>query len=184
MDSQNCWTKLGYDHVLERLEMNRIRFHLLVATVAAALLPSVAGAEEHFTHHEFHDRDVAHFRGHDLDVWRAGHWAHEWRNGRFGWWWFAGGIWYFYDAPVYPYPTTLSGVTFVEPEVVTQPAAPSGVPAYYYCDNPAGYYPYVTTCTVPFRPVAPPPPAPAAAPSVPSAGYAPPPNATPAPAPR
>ena len=29
-------------------------------------------------------------------AWRNGRWHHATRNGRFGWWWDVGGIWYFY----------------------------------------------------------------------------------------
>ncbi len=132
------------------------------AVLSLSLTPQLASAEEHFTHHEFHERDVGRFRGHDLEVWRGGHWLHEWRNGRFGWWWFAGGVWYFYDTPVYPYPAVVSDVTYIEPMTAPPPPAAGGAATYYYCDNPAGYYPYVATCNQPFRPVpaAPPPPPP------------------------
>jgi hypothetical protein len=141
-----------------------LKIGLLAACVAVGLSPLVASADEHFTHHVFHDRDVSHFRGHDRDVWLGGHWRHEWHEGRFGWWWFAGGVWYFYDAPVYPYPNVVSEVTIVEPMAVPPPSQSATTPMYYYCDNPAGYYPYVASCSVPFRPV---PVTPPAAPSVP-----------------
>jgi len=142
--------------------MNRFRLSLLaaVAGLSISLTPVLASAEEHFSHHEFHGRDVRQFRGRDFEVWHGGHWAHEWRNGRFGWWWFAGGVWYFYDAPVYPYPLAVSEVTYIEPGSAPPPPVGAAAPVYYYCDSPAGYYPYVATCTMPFRPVpaAPPPP--------------------------
>lgn len=136
-------------------------FHLIAgATLLLGLSPLVASAEEHYSHHVFREREVGHFRGVELDIWRGGHWHHEWHNGRFGWWWFAGGVWYFYDTPIYPYPTVVSETTIVEPMTAPPPPAGAVAPTYYYCDNPAGYYPYVTTCTLPFRPVpaAPPPP--------------------------
>ena len=142
--------------------MNTLKIGLMAAcaVLALSMTPSLASAEEHFTHHVFHDRDVGHFRGHDLEVWRGGHWFHEWHNGHFGWWWFAGGVWYFYDAPVYPYPTVVSEVTVVEPMTAPPPPQGAAAPMYYYCDNPAGYYPYVATCPTPFRPVPAAPPAP------------------------
>ena len=55
---------------------------------------------------------------------------------------------YAYDPPV----------TVVQQAVPAQqaPAAPA---SWYYCDNPAGYYPYVQNCSSPWRPVpATPPP--------------------------
>jgi len=141
--------------------MTRLKISLMAAgaVLALGMAPSLASAEEHFTHHEFHERDVHRFRGHDLEVWRGGHWFHEWHNGRFGWWWFAGGIWYWYPEPIYPYPLAVSETLYVEPMAPPPPPAGAVAPSYYYCDNPAGYYPYVTTCSVPFRPVpaAPPP---------------------------
>jgi hypothetical protein len=152
-----------------------LRISLLAACASASLLatPLPAVAQEHFTHHVFHGRDVVHFRGVDRDIWLGGHWHHEWHNGRFGWWWFAGGVWYFYDTPIYPYPTVVSDVTVVEPMAAPPPPQGTGAPMYYYCDNPAGYYPYVATCSTPFRPVpaAPPPPS-APPPGVPPAPVA------------
>jgi len=101
--------------------------------------------------HAFRDRDPRHFSEHDWGVWRGGAWHHEWHDGRFGWWWAIGPDWYFYPEPVYPYPDP-----YVPPVVATQPAPVSGLPpaqVWYYCDNPPGYYPYVATCTTPWRPV-------------------------------
>jgi len=81
-------------------------------------------------------------------------------NGRMGWWWVSGGVRYFYESPVYPYPMVVSGMAFAEPVIVVpgaplviQQAAPPPQ-VWYYCDSPAGYYPYVATCSLPFRPVA------------------------------
>jgi len=110
-------------------------------------------------------------------VWRRGEWHNGWRNGRFGWWWTVDGVWYFYDQPVYPYPEIVSDVTIIEPEPPAPQAAvyyycqaPAGLypsvprcsipfqPVYYYCDQPAGYYPLVPACALPFRMVYPPPP--------------------------
>ena len=139
---------------------------LLACGALAVTAPSPAHAEE-YRHHEFREHDVHRFERRDLEVWRGGMWRHEWHNGRFGWWWFAGGVWYFYDQPVYPYPLVVSGMSFVEPAapvmvpqgppVGMQGAPPPGAApqpqVWYYCDNPAGYYPYVPTCSVPFRPV-------------------------------
>ncbi len=55
-----------------------------------------------------------------------------------------------------------------EPLVVqTLPPGPPPQSYWYYCSNPAGYYPYVAECPGGWRPVpvTPPPPAPAPAPA-------------------
>jgi len=86
--------------------------------------------------HRFHEADYQH--------WRGGHWFHGRHGGRGGWWWIVGGVWYNYNAPIYPYPDP-----YTPPMLVVEPTAPVAVapPAYvYYCGNPAGYYPYVNQC--------------------------------------
>lgn len=80
-------------------------------------------------HHRFNDRDRVR--------WRAGHWHRGKHAGRTGWWWIAGGVWHYYAAPVYPYP-----IAYPAP-LVTAPAAAQ---FWYYCSNPAGYYPTVPAC--------------------------------------
>jgi len=144
--------------------MRCLKHALLAATLglAAGLVPSSVSAEEHShsTDHsrpDYHGRDSHDFHGHDRQAWHRGYWHHSWHNGRYGWWWFAGGTGYFYDAPVYPYPVIVSEVTVQEPATPPPPVPAPPAPAYYYCDEPAGYYPYVMTCSKPFRsvPVAP-----------------------------
>jgi len=123
-------------------------------------------------HHEFHGRDFNHFDRAEQGRWRGGRWNNTCYAGRCGWWWFTSGQWYFYDRPVYPYPVAISEVTFLEPvaTVAVVPVmnvqqvqqAPSAPPAplppapqfWYYCDNPAGYYPNVPTCSSGFHEVA------------------------------
>jgi hypothetical protein len=98
-------------------------------------------------------------------AWRGGVWRHDWHNGRYGWWWWVDGGWYFYPAPVYPYPDAVSAdVAFDEgpiapigpsfPGQVGPPPPPPPTPqVWWYCDSPAGYYPYVTACSTGYRPV-------------------------------
>jgi len=94
------------------------------------------GWREHGDIHRFHE--------HDYDHWREGRWYHGHHEGRNGWWWILGGAWYFYPAPVYPYPDPYTPPVVNEyVPVVPQNTAPSYV---YYCTNPRGYYPYVTRC--------------------------------------
>jgi hypothetical protein len=96
--------------------------------------------------------DIHHFHERDIIIWRQGHWVHGHHDGRFGWWWVVGGIWYFYPAPIYPYPDP-----YLPPEViVVQPqSAPPPQPQqyWYYCDSAHAYYPYVTSCPSGWRPV-------------------------------
>ena len=89
---------------------------------------------------------VVHFGPHDMATWRSGYWWHGWRGGRVGWWWFAGGFWYWYPTPIYPYPTYVPG-DFVG-------GYPAPGTAWWWCDSPQGYYPYVQGCWH-WRPVTP-----------------------------
>lgn len=74
--------------------------------------------------------------------WNRGHWAHDWWDGRYGWWWVVGGARYFFAEPVYPYPSAV-----VPPGMVAVPAPQTA----YYCGNPAGYYPQVAQCFAPWQ---------------------------------
>jgi hypothetical protein len=85
-------------------------------------------------HHEFHGQPVFHhgFHGH-----------HVVRTRIFiggGFWW--GAPWWW--GPAYPGYAAPPVVVQGEPPVYVQQGQP---PAYwYYCPNPAGYYPYITEC--------------------------------------
>jgi hypothetical protein len=132
---------------------------LMVSLFAASLmLPALAqpsAAQEHERPHGdhraegWHGGEIRNFHEHDMERWRGGAWFHGLHDGRAGWWWQVGPTWYFYDAPVYPYPDPYS------PPMVAAPGAPPA-PAgqlWYYCRNPAGYYPYVPQCGGPWEPV-------------------------------
>ena len=157
-------------------------FKVVAVMLAAGLLPWAAQADERFREHE-HDREHYEFLRHahgfeaiDIDLWVRGTWVQGWFNGQYGWWWISAGRRYFYTQPVYPYPVVMSEVWYPEvpvmqappPVVVTTPPPPPGVAppppsgfgppppqpqTWYYCDNPAGYYPYVQVCAQPFRAV-------------------------------
>ena len=121
---------------------------------------------------DHHDRgwhgDIHHFERHDLARWHGGYWHNGRHGGRIGWWWVVGGSWYFYNAPVYPYPDP-----YIPPAVVIQQsaplppvvesAAPPPAPAqnWYYCEASKSYYPYVASCSSGWKAV------PATPPSVP-----------------
>src|SRR5579871_803463 len=74
--------------------------------------------------------DVSRF---DRGRWSAGAWRHENHGGRYGWWWVLGPDWYFYNAPIYPYPDS-----FYPPDAATG--------WWYWCEAYQEYYPYVTDC--------------------------------------
>jgi hypothetical protein len=130
--------------------------------VAAAVLLAVApraqadwAGPDGWRHHEGWHGDIRHF---DHGYWRGGHWWHGPYGGRDGWWWIVGPDWYWYAAPVYPYP---------------DPYVPPGQAAgtWYWCDAYQQYYPYVGACPSGWRavPMQPPasPSAPQAAPTAP-----------------
>jgi hypothetical protein len=60
------------------------------------------------------------------------------------------------------YPRFYGGIFYDVPPIWVAPApyigvvpAPPPAPLWYYCTDPAGYYPTVSACTVPWTPVAP-----------------------------
>jgi hypothetical protein len=141
-------------------------------------------------HVDFHGQDFRHFNEHEHAIWRGGRWHHEWHGGRFGWWWEVAGVWYVYDAPIYPYPTSV-------PTVVVQPAPAPPAQVQREVVYPYGKYVlygdgvtrpwqwvWVPAAPAPQPPVPPPPPAgvppPAPPPPPPPAGAPPPPPPPPA----
>lgn len=161
----------------------------LLVLILATVMQTTSYAEEHFRGnrdheergHEFRDRemrghdyregwrgDMSRFHERDIDIWRGGRWYHGYHDGRNAWWWFAGGVWYAYSVPVYPYPDpyqppvvivqTPQPPVYVEqtpPPVQAAPPTQSSPQAqfWYYCSNPAGYYPYVPNCSVDWQKV-------------------------------
>lgn len=81
-------------------------------------------------------------RDFDLATWQGGRWQNVVHGGRLGWWWVVGPDWYFFGAPVYPYPDLYT--PFGEP-----------IGWWYWCDPYSEYYPYVTWCPVPWESVMP-----------------------------
>ena len=127
---------------------------LALAAVAATALAGVSSLPAQAQEHWRWEGDIHHFHERDLARWRGGHWFHGPHGGRPGWWWVVGDFWYFYPAPIYPYPDPfLPPGVVAGPPVAPQPVAPPAPAQYYYCDNPPGYYPYVSTCPTPWRAV-------------------------------
>ncbi len=106
--------------------------------LAMAVSIPASGREEgrHYDEGRWHG-DIRHFHEHDFPRWRAGRWHHGFHDGRVGWWWVVGPIWYFYPRPIYPYPNP-----YVPPAVVIE----QPVQYWYYCVSAAQYYPYAPVC--------------------------------------
>ena len=125
-----------------------------------------------FSHERQFPREREVWRGdrRTLDVWRGGNWHHGRHEGRDGWWWIVGGIWYFYPVPVYPYPDpfTPPAVIINQQPQTSEPPVTAEVPPqpqyWYYCDSRKAYYPYVSTCPESWRAVPAEPPVPSQAP--------------------
>ncbi|MGH8116141.1 MAG: hypothetical protein ACREP0_04655 [Rhodanobacteraceae bacterium] len=132
----------------------------LVLAGGAASVPAHAG-HAHYSAgvHVFVRHNYGHFSAYDQAMWRGGRWHHAYFGGRWGWWWPAGGAWYFYAQPVYPYPLVVSPVVYPAPPPVVGPPAAAPPPVVlapppkfrYYCSNPAGYYPQVANCATAFQ---------------------------------
>jgi hypothetical protein len=99
----------------------------------------------------FRGRNFAHFTPSDRAAWQHGEWRHTWHDGHYGWWWFVGNSWFFYPAPIYPYPLYIGSLYYYD--YYDQYGAPDYY--WYYCEDPPGYYPYVQQCNGPWEPVPP-----------------------------
>src|SRR3984893_3157067 len=73
-----------------------------------------------------------------FDGGRGGHWYHGWHGGRYGWWLAGPGLaWTYYDNPWWGSYPDYGYYNY------SQPYASQ---TWYYCSDPAGYYPYVAQC--------------------------------------
>jgi len=140
---------------------------VLACLLSSCVLASSVRGEPHDRHERGWHGDIRVFHERDIHLWRGGHWYHGWYGGRFGWFWMAGGAYYLYPAPIYPYPDPYTPPVVVQQApVVVQQQAPvyvekpqASVPAtpapnqpaqpantWYYCDAAKSYYPYVSEC--------------------------------------
>ncbi|HMA52334.1 MAG TPA: hypothetical protein VKP60_21390 [Magnetospirillaceae bacterium] len=131
-----------------------LRSLALVAVTAAAIAAAPAAAQGHGGGH---GGGGYHGGGYHGGGWHGG----GWHGGGWGWgvgigfydpWWPG----YYGGYPYYPYyadpPVTViqQPMAVAPQQQVQQAQAPA---TYYYCDDPAGYYPYVQNCGKPWRPV-------------------------------
>ena len=81
-------------------------------------------------------------------AWRDGRWHHALRNGRDGWWWDVGGIWYFYPEQIEGPPDYVSDVEVAADDVIDAPPPPPRPPqpkhAFYYHPGDIKGVPYDT----------------------------------------
>lgn len=104
--------------------------------------------------HDFHVRDVRYFNDHEWGRWRGGYWHRDFYDGRFGWWFDVGGVYYPYAAPIWPYPLYVAPLIAAEavelaaapPPVVPIAPLPALPRVAYHCASPAGFYPEVEAC--------------------------------------
>lgn len=121
-----------------------LKYFIQVIFLASLMTPALA-AEHGRQHGARWQGDIRRFHEHDIGRWRGGRWYQGRHIGRLGWWWIVGPTWYFYPAPIYPYP---------DPFLPPADIRPIGPPQYwYYCANPPGYYPYVPQCRVDWQKV-------------------------------
>jgi hypothetical protein len=149
--------------------MKRTTGIMLVLVGLTAALPQASSAQEHREEHRegrglaWHGGPMRHFNEHEMRLWRGGRWLHARHDGRLGYWWIVGGVWYFYPQPVYPYPDPYMPPVVLEQQppvvvapqppvvvqqqapVVTAPQAPQAQ-NWYYCEDSKTYYPYVNNC--------------------------------------
>jgi hypothetical protein len=132
--------------------------------------PSVKGADARFARGEIRRHD---FGGHAYRgrlAWEAGRWRHEVHNGRMGWWWDVGGVWYFYPQAMEGPPTYVSE-DFAD-DVVYADAPAAGPPPGAYPPPPGGYPPGAYPPSAAYAPPPPPPPPPPPDPAASAVGGA------------
>jgi len=112
---------------------------LLAASVAACATFGTAQADPYRDGHWYHG-SIHHFHDHDFIAWRGGRWYHGYYGGRTGWFWMVGGVYYWYPAPIYPYPDPFTPPEMLAPAVVA-PGAPPPVAQATPLPQPAPIYP-------------------------------------------
>jgi hypothetical protein len=114
----------------------------------------------HVVHGNFPQRNFGGHPYHGRLAWGGGRWRHEMHNGRMGWWWDVGGVWYFYPQPMEGPPTYVSDVEVMDDVAGPDDGMPPG-------PGPGPGYP-----PPPVAAYAPPPPPPAPDPAASAVGGA------------
>jgi hypothetical protein len=104
------------------------------------------GPQAHFARGAMPSRNFGGHAYHGRLAWEGGRWRHEMRNGRDGWWWDVGGVWYFYPQRMDGAPSYVSDLEVVDevpdsygpPVVAGYPPPPQG---YAPPPPPAAYAP-------------------------------------------
>jgi hypothetical protein len=109
---------------------------LLILVGAAGLVQAAPGRHGgfHGVHGNFHGRS-------HVGVWIGSPWLYGYGPGWYGDPWYG-----------YPYGRT---VIVQQPPVYVEQGGEPTAQMWYYCRNPQGYYPYVKSCALPWRAVAP-----------------------------
>jgi hypothetical protein len=122
------------------------KFHnkfILSMALIAGLMP-FAHAENWRNENEIHR-----FAEYDQRIWESGHWRHEIRNRKIGWFWVVNDVYYPYEYPTYPNPYPYVPSPYLEqsqPPYADEPVTHSDNPRWFYCQESKSYYPYVVGC--------------------------------------
>jgi hypothetical protein len=111
----------------------------------------------HYARGRLPERNFGGHAYHGRLAWEGGRWRHEAHNGRNGWWWDVGGVWYFYPQPMEGPPAYVSDL-----EVVDDSGGPDGYGGPGGPPVDAGYPPPPPPVAYAPPPPPPPPPDPAA----------------------
>lgn len=139
------------------MKITKMKSGILALVTLVAIVPIAANADRHDEgrHDGVRHDGGRHWSGNmrefhirDYPRWRAGRWHHSVHDGRLGWWWVVGGLWYFYPQPVYPYPDAYTPPTvLIQQTPSLAPDAPGPqAQNWYYCASAKSYYPYVSSC--------------------------------------
>ena len=150
---------------------------ILAIVLCASVVPGHARRGGGHGFHGGHRSSGHSFHGGHRGGGHGFHGGHGWRGhghyGKHSWggvgvsigvgsyWWpygypYVGSYWWPYSYPS-GYPYTYSPQISVQPAQPLSLQPPASPPVWYYCDNPAGYYPYVQQCPGGWRTVPPSP---------------------------
>lgn len=117
--------------------MKKQTYRMLVVALASVLVapPLSAFAQREAGPRGARLAPTQNFGGHVYHgqlAWRDGRWHHTTRNGRFGWWWDVGGVWYFYPEPVEAPPAYVSDIEVADEATAAHPPPEESRHAFFY----------------------------------------------------